>query len=113
MAETQTPETNEQELSARESIAQIAAEIIGMEAKIFTHVDTAVKEMSFTKYGHVAGNLTAQDIGAMLKSEGVKPKLATELARGAVTRHESFRWSDKGKNIQSCAAAAKEEAKKK
>lgn len=100
MAEKSKPETSEQEPSARESIAQIAGRIVDMETEIFKHVDTAVKEMSYDRYGHVAGNMTVQDVAFMLKAEGVKPKLATELARGSVIRHENFRWSEKGKAIQ-------------
>ena len=86
--------------SARQSIAAIAVSINELEEQVFEFVDTAVKEMSHNQHGHVAGNMTVQDISFMLKNEGIKPKLATELARGAVVRHEDFRWSDKGKKIQ-------------
>lgn len=97
----ETPEIAE--LTSQQSIAQIADQINTLEDSILQHVDSAVKEASLEKYGHVAGNLTVQDVGSMLKSHGVKPKLATELARTAITRHERFRWSDTGKKIQSDA----------
>lgn len=99
MSDSQTPETSEQ-LSARESIVHIATSVNELEDEILKHVDTAIKEASFEKYGHVAGNMPARDIASMLTAAGLKSRLANELARTAVARHERFRWSEKGKEIQ-------------
>ena len=105
MSDENKPETPAK--SSQESIVEIAGHINTLEDSILKHVDSAVREASKEKHGHVAGNLTAQDVGYMLKTCGVKPRLASELARTAVQRHERFRWSDEGKRIQMEANLAK------
>lgn len=105
MSEDKAPETPE--LTAQESITEIAGHINTLEDSIMQHVDKAVREASVEKYGHDAGNLTAQDVGYMLKRCGIKPKFASELARTAIHRHEVYRWSPEGKRIQMEANVAK------
>ncbi|AIZ01481.1 hypothetical protein J3_0034 [Vibrio phage J3] len=103
----ETEWTDEGKDSSIQSIKEIADDIASLESKIAEHVNLAVREYSIKQHGHMAGNVTVSDLAAFLSSLGVKSKLARELANVAVRRHEQFRWSDTGKQIQAEAAVAK------
>ncbi|AEM62932.1 hypothetical protein phiVC8_p35 [Vibrio phage phiVC8] len=106
----ETEWTDDSKDSSIQSIKAIADDILSLEDKIAEHVNLAVREYSIKQHGHMAGNVTVGDLASLLSGLGVKPKLARELARVAVQRHEQFRWSENGKAIQAEAAAKKKAA---